>query len=75
MSLYRPKRADRERRPLLTQKPRPALGKTHKTSVKIAVLTHGLPNYFFHLNAGYQILRGKGVPVGKKDYLSSFLPF
>lgn len=54
---------------------RPALGKTHTTTAKTAVLTHGLPNYFFHLNAGYAILRSKGVPVGKKDYLSSFLSF
>lgn len=54
---------------------RPALGKTHKASVKVAVLNHGLPNYFFHLNTGYSIIRAKGVPVGKKDYLSNFLPF
>lgn len=54
---------------------RPALGQTHTTTAKTAVLTHGLPNFFFHLNAGYAILRAKGVSVGKKDYLSSFLAF
>lgn len=54
---------------------RPALGKTYKVSAQAAVLNHGLPNYFFHLNTGYSILRSKGVPVGKKDYLSSFLLF
>ncbi|PSR75013.1 hypothetical protein BD289DRAFT_379682 [Coniella lustricola] len=53
----------------------PALGNTHQVPAKVAVLTHGLPNYFFHLNAGYAILRSKGVPLGKKDYLTTFLTF
>lgn len=59
----------------LTSSCRPALGKTHTTPAKTAVLHHGLPNFFFHLNTGYAILRSKGVPIGKKDYLSPFLPF
>ncbi|KAK7745803.1 hypothetical protein SLS53_002520 [Cytospora paraplurivora] len=53
----------------------PALGGTHKVTVKAAALNHGLPNFFFHLITGYSILRAKGVPVGKADYLSSFLGF
>ena len=28
-----------------------------------------LPNFYFHLTAAYAILRMKGVPVGKMDYL------
>ncbi len=28
-----------------------------------------LPNFFFHVTTAYDILRHKGVPVGKKDYL------
>lgn len=51
----------------------PALGKTHKSTVKDAVVNHGLPNFYFHLVTGYSILRAKGVQVGKADYLSSFL--
>lgn len=51
----------------------PALGKTHKSTVKAAVVNHGLPNFYFHLVTGYSILRAKGVQVGKADYLSSFL--
>lgn len=51
----------------------PALGKTHKSTVKAAVVNHGLPNFYFHLVTGYSILRSKGVQVGKADYLSSFL--
>ncbi|KAK9388138.1 hypothetical protein V1515DRAFT_533893 [Lipomyces mesembrius] len=31
-----------------------------------------LPNFFFHLNTAYAILRTKGVPIGKLDYLTSF---
>jgi len=28
-----------------------------------------LPNFYFHMTAAYAILRHKGVPVGKMDYL------
>ncbi|KXH60272.1 hypothetical protein CSAL01_03092 [Colletotrichum salicis] len=48
-------------------------GKTLKVTAKEAALSHGIPNFFFHLNAGYAILRSKGVPVGKADYLGSFV--
>jgi len=30
------------------------------------------PNIFFHLSMVYAILRSKGVPLGKDDYLDSF---
>lgn len=32
------------------------------------------PNVFFHLVTAYDILRKQGVPLGKLDYLSPFLP-
>ncbi|KAK9371439.1 uncharacterized protein V1513DRAFT_455759 [Lipomyces chichibuensis] len=32
-----------------------------------------LPNFFFHLNTAYAILRNKGVQIGKGDYLTSFM--
>ncbi|KAF6811321.1 hypothetical protein CPLU01_15133 [Colletotrichum plurivorum] len=48
-------------------------GKTLKVTATEAALNHGIPNFFFHLNAGYAILRSKGVPVGKADYLGSFV--
>ncbi|TDZ16004.1 hypothetical protein Cob_v011034 [Colletotrichum orbiculare MAFF 240422] len=48
-------------------------GRTLKVSAKEAALSHGIPNFFFHLNAGYAVLRAKGVPVGKADYLGSFV--
>ncbi|KAI3400078.1 hypothetical protein diail_4616 [Diaporthe ilicicola] len=51
------------------------LGKTHKSTVKAAVVNHGLSNFYFHLVTGYSILRAKGVQLGKADYISSFLGF
>jgi len=30
-----------------------------------------LPNYFFHVTTAYDILRHKGVPLGKLDYLGT----
>jgi hypothetical protein len=32
-----------------------------------------LPNVYFHLTTLYDILRSKGVPLGKKEYLGSFV--
>lgn len=31
-----------------------------------------LPNFFFHVVTAYGILRAKGVPLGKLDYLGAF---
>jgi hypothetical protein len=33
------------------------------------LLTFVLPNFYFHATTAYDILRNKGVPVGKMDYL------
>lgn len=32
-----------------------------------------IPTAFFHLNMVYSLLRSKGVPVGKSDYIRPFL--
>lgn len=34
------------------------------------VLQFALPNFFFHVATAYGILRNKGVPVGKMDFLA-----
>jgi uncharacterized protein len=34
-----------------------------------AVLKFGVPNFYFHCAMAYAILRAKGVPVGKNDWL------
>lgn len=31
-----------------------------------------IPNFFFHISTVHAILRSKGLPVGKKDYLGEF---
>jgi hypothetical protein len=33
------------------------------------LLEHALPNFFFHANHVYAILRHNGVSLGKRDYL------
>jgi hypothetical protein len=33
------------------------------------LLSFSLPNFFFHATTAYDILRMKGVPVGKRDFL------
>lgn len=37
------------------------------------LFNYGIPNMFFHLQTAYAILRMKGVPLGKSDYLGAFL--
>ena len=34
------------------------------------VLSFSLPNLHFHATTAYDILRMKGVPLGKRDYLN-----
>ena len=33
------------------------------------LLTFALPNFFFHAVTAYDILRHKGVPLGKRDFM------
>lgn len=39
------------------------------------LLTFVLPNFYFHLATAHDILRSRGVPVGKVDYLGSFAQY
>ncbi|KKX32039.1 DUF1993 domain-containing protein [Rhizobium sp. LC145] len=47
--------------------------KTHSGPVEFTgksyILNFAIPNFFFHVTTAYAILRHKGVPVGKMDYL------
>jgi len=38
---------------------------------KSYLLGFALPNFYFHVTTGYDILRHKGVQIGKMDYLGS----
>ena len=33
------------------------------------LMSFSLPNFYFHATTAYDILRSKGVPVGKMDFL------
>ena len=33
------------------------------------VLSFSLPNFYFHATTAYDILRSKGVPLGKRDFI------
>jgi uncharacterized protein len=33
------------------------------------LLSFSLPNFYFHATTAYAILRMKGVPIGKRDYI------
>jgi hypothetical protein len=44
-------------------------GKDITINALTALLTQSLPNFFFHVTTAYNILRNKGVPLGKGDYL------
>lgn len=34
-----------------------------------------LPQFYFHVMAGYAILRAEGVPLGKPDYVAHMFPY
>jgi uncharacterized protein len=33
------------------------------------LMSFSLPNFFFHATTAYDILRNKGVPLGKRDFI------
>jgi hypothetical protein len=39
---------------------------------RVYLLHFGLPNFFFHATTAYNILRHRGVELGKRDFLGSF---
>ena len=51
-------------------------GKTLQVPAFGYIQGYGLPTFFFHLQTAYAILRMKGVPLGKSDYIAPFMePF
>lgn len=52
---------------------RPRWEGKHLTGEEFLV-SHALPNFYFHLTTAYAILRHNGVDIGKKDFLGD-LPF
>ncbi|OAX83343.1 hypothetical protein ACJ72_02303 [Emergomyces africanus] len=48
-------------------------GKSRTLLVKDYVTGYTIPNFFFHLQTAYALLRHNGVPLGKRVYLSFFM--
>lgn len=44
-------------------------GEDRKFTSETYLLKFALPNFYFHVTTAYAILRHKGVPVGKMDFL------
>jgi len=40
----------------------------HALTSETFLLTYSLPNFYFHAVTAYDILRSRGVPIGKSDY-------
>lgn len=38
-------------------------------TAEVFLMTFSLPNFYFHATTAYDILRSKGVPLGKRDFL------
>jgi len=44
-------------------------GKTYSFTGKTYFMVYAMPNFYFHVVTAYDILRAKGVPIGKLDFL------
>ena len=61
----KPRGGQRARRQGLCSRPRPKC----RSRPKASRMTFSLPNFHFHATTAYDILRHKGVPLGKRDYM------
>ncbi|MDP3489411.1 MAG: DUF1993 domain-containing protein [Phenylobacterium sp.] len=48
----------------------PLPNRTMTFTARDFVLTYSLPNFLFHVSMAYALLRHKGAPIGKMDYLA-----
>ena len=44
-------------------------GRELKFTAQGFLLSYAMPQFFFHVTTAYDILRHKGVPIGKRDFL------
>ena len=47
---------------------RPWESRQHAFTPETFLLSYSLPNFYFHTVTAYDILRARGVPLGKRDY-------
>ena len=50
----------------------PVAGQPRTLKGQLYLLRNSLPNFFFHVTTAYDILRHKGVEIGKRDYLGTY---
>lgn len=58
-----------EQREIVT---RPGTPKERRFDGRGYLLGYGLPQFFFHVNMSYALLRHNGVEVGKRDYMGQY---
>lgn len=58
-----------ENREIIT---RPGTPKERKFNGQNYLFHYGLPQFFFHVTTAYDILRHKGVDIGKRDYMGNY---
>jgi hypothetical protein len=58
-----------EEREIIT---RPGTPKEKKFTGQSYLLHYGLPQFFFHVTTAYDILRSKGIDIGKRDYMGTY---
>ena len=46
--------------------------KDRKMDGQSYLLAYGLPQFFFHVNMAYALLRHNGLEIGKKDYMGAY---
>lgn len=51
---------------------RPGTPKEKRFNGQSYLLHYGIPQFFFHVTTAYDILRSKGVEIGKRDYMGVF---
>jgi hypothetical protein len=51
---------------------RPGTPKERKLDGQSYLLAYGLPQFFFHVNMAYALLRHNGLEIGKKDYMGAY---
>lgn len=51
---------------------RPGTPKEKKFTGQAYLLHYGIPQFFFHVTTAYDILRSKGIEIGKRDYMGEF---
>ncbi|WP_298200157.1 DUF1993 family protein [Novosphingobium sp.] len=47
----------------------PARGVEMPFTARDFLLSFSLPNFYFHVTTAYNLLRARGLPIGKRDYL------